>query len=70
MQIRMTRACPAAIDGFSVSALSVGRVYDIKDAVARFLIETGCAEPYDGQPQNGQGGEPLRRDGQRKSVHR
>jgi hypothetical protein len=42
----MIRHCPAAIDGFSVATLVVGRVYDIKDSTAAFLIATGCAEPY------------------------
>ena len=46
MRIRMTRRCPAAIDGFSVTPLEVGRVYDIKPSIAAFLIATECAELY------------------------
>lgn len=46
MRIRMTRQCPAVIDGFSIAQLVVGRVYDIKDPTAAFLIATDCAELY------------------------
>ena len=46
MKIRITRQCPATIDGFSIAQLMVDRVYDIKDSTAAFLIATGCAEPY------------------------
>lgn len=52
MRIRITRACPAAIDGFAISSLAVGRVYAIKEPVARFLIATGCAEPYEEDPED------------------
>jgi hypothetical protein len=52
MYIRMKRQCPATIDGFSVAPLLVGRVYDIKDATAAFLIATGCAEPYGESPSD------------------
>jgi hypothetical protein len=50
MRIRMTRQCPAVIDGFSIAQLVVGRVYDIKDPTAQFLIATECAEPYQDEP--------------------
>ena len=32
--------------GFSIAQLLVGRVYDIQDSSAAFLIAKGCAEPY------------------------
>jgi len=53
MRIRIIRRCPAAVDGFSVAPLEVGRVYDIKPSVAAFLIATECAEPYqDSEPSD------------------
>ena len=40
MRVRITRRCRAAVDGFSVAPLEVGRVYDLKPSVATFLIAT------------------------------
>jgi hypothetical protein len=47
MLIRITRECFAAINGFAVAPLLVGRVYDIKEPLARFLIGSGCAVSCD-----------------------
>ena len=46
MHIRITHECSAPLDGFSIAPLVVGRVYDIKDSTAAFLIAKGCAELY------------------------
>lgn len=54
MHIRMTLQCRAAINGFSCATLMVGRVYDVKDPIAAFLVATGGAEPCR-EPQSAAG---------------
>ena len=42
---------PITIEGVSVATM-VGRVYDMRDSVAAFLIATGCAEPCPEPPSD------------------
>ena len=46
VRILIRRRCVAPAVGFSVAQLEIGRVYGVSRAIAEFLINNQCAEPY------------------------